>query len=86
MKRNSFFFGCIVGLLAPVVAHLLTLFTSWNMAIGNKSLSLYVIAALINLLFVRFFYRNALEKSARGVILITFVAAILLIFMQNLSV
>lgn len=86
MKRNSFFFGCIVGLIAPVIAHLLTLFTSWNMAIGNKSLSLYVIAALINLLFVRFFYRNVLEKSARGVILITFLAAIVLIFTKNLSV
>lgn len=85
MKRNSFFFGGVLGLIMPIIAHLLTLFTTWNMAIGNKSLSLYVIAALINLLFVRFFYRNALEKSARGVILITFVAAIVLIFTENLS-
>ncbi|WP_257669356.1 hypothetical protein [Parapedobacter tibetensis] len=85
MKINHFLFGCIIGLLAPTAAHLLTLFTSWNMVIGNKSLSLYVIAALINLLLMRFFYRNALEQSARGVILITFVAAMVLLFTQKLT-
>jgi hypothetical protein len=72
--------------MAPFVAHMLTVFTSWNLALGNKPLSLYVIAALINLLLVRFFYRNALEKSARGVILITFVGVLLLIFVGKLSV
>ncbi|GGH01168.1 hypothetical protein GCM10007415_41540 [Parapedobacter pyrenivorans] len=54
-------------------------------SIGIQPLSLYVIAALINLLFIRFFYRSMLEQPARGVILITFVASLLLIFTEKLS-
>jgi len=84
-KRNSLAWGVIIGLLAPAIAHLLTLFTSWAIVLGNKSLSLYVLAGLINLLLVRYFYRNGLEDSARGVILITFVSALLLILTDRLS-
>jgi len=86
VRRNTFIFGCAIGAVAPAIAHLLTLFTSWNMMLGNKPLSLYVISALINLLLVRFFYRNALERSARGVVLITFVAALLLIFIMDIGI
>ncbi|SEL79277.1 hypothetical protein SAMN05421740_11063 [Parapedobacter koreensis] len=86
LQRNSFPFGCLVGLLAPIVAYVITAwFASFNIIIGGKPLGLYVIAALINLLFVRFFYRNGLERSARGVILVTFVSVLLLIFIEKLS-
>ncbi len=77
--------GVAIGLLAPVAAYVLTKVTAWDMQLGGKPLSIYVIAALINLLLVRFFYRNARERSARGVILITFAAALLLIFTDSLK-
>lgn len=83
MRINSFFFGCVVGLVPPAAAHLLISFTS--LSVGNQPLSLYVIAALINLLLLRFFYRRSLEQSARGVIFITFVASLLLIYTEKLT-
>lgn len=85
MKRNNFLFGALLGLVAPALAHLLTLFTDWARLVGDKEIGLYVIAALLNLLLVRFYYRNAKENTARGIILVTFVAAIVLVFTKNLS-
>ena len=48
-------------------------------------LGLYVIAAAINLLLTRLLYRKALDRSARGVLLVTFMALLLLIFIDKLS-
>ena len=45
----------------------------------------YVIAATINLLLLRFFFRQALDRSARGILIITFLALILLIFIDKQS-
>lgn len=83
MKRNSFLAGVAVGVLAPVVSYLLKLFSPLGATM--HPLSLYVVAAAINLLLVRFFYRRELDRSARGILLITFVAALFLIFMEKLS-
>ncbi|MFC3200021.1 hypothetical protein ACFOET_20540 [Parapedobacter deserti] len=86
MKKNSFLFGSIIGLLAPSIAYFIMLLTPpLAITIGVRPLGLYAVSALINLLLVRFFYRNTLEKSAHGVVLITFAAALWLIFTQNLS-
>ncbi|PPL01890.1 hypothetical protein [Parapedobacter indicus] len=85
MQQNSLLLGLSIGLLAPLCAHILTTFTTLSVPFGSKQLGLYVIAALINLFVVRYFYRKGLEKAARGVILITFVLAMLLIFTTKLS-
>ncbi|MGV3761682.1 hypothetical protein [Parapedobacter sp.] len=83
MQRNSFFLGCLLGVLAPALACLLKAFSP--LAVTMNPLSLYVIAAAINLLLLRFFYRQALDRSARGVLLVTFVALLFLIFIEKLS-
>jgi len=85
MLGNPFLSGAALGLLMPAVAHILTKYTSLPFLIGSKPLGLYVIAALINLLLVRYFYRNGREPMARGVILITFALVLLLIFTTKLS-
>jgi len=48
-------------------------------------LTLYVVAAAINLLLLRFFFRRALDRTGRGVLLVTFLAVILLIFIDKQS-
>jgi len=48
-------------------------------------LGLYVIAAAANLVLIRFFYRQELDQSARGTLMITFVALILLIVIDKPS-
>ncbi len=75
-----------MGLAAPAIAHLLSTFTDWAALFGGKEIGIYVVAALVNLLVVRYYYRNGMENTARGIILVTFVATIALILVKNLSV
>jgi hypothetical protein len=85
MQRNSLFSGVGIGLLPPIIAHVLPMLIPGILSHGFKPLGLYVIAALINLFLVRYFYRRELEPTARGVLLITFALAMLLIFTKKLS-
>lgn len=85
MKKDNFTFGCLIGLLPPAIAHVLTTSGTMGPFISNKPLSLYVIAALINLVVIRYGYRNGYQKSAQGVIFATFAATLMLLFTQQVS-
>ncbi len=83
MKKNNLLFGILLGLIAPVIALILGEFNLTGIDIGSKNLSFYVIAALINLLLMRYYYRNEMGNSARGIILITFVGAMAVLFFRE---
>jgi hypothetical protein len=85
MKRNNFSFGLFIGLLPLVLAFLISHFNLTGIELGEKKLSFYILAALINLLLVRYYYRNEWSNTARGIILITFAGAVSLVFLQDLS-
>lgn len=82
MKKDSLVFGCLIGLVFPAVAHLLTKGGGLDIFSG-RPLALYVIAALLNLMLIRYGYRNAYEKSAQGIILVTFAATLILLFTRQ---
>lgn len=75
--------GCLVGVIAPAIAYLLRTFSSVGTTM--HPLSLYVLAAAINLLLLRFLYRGGLDRIAQGVLLVTFLAVLFLIFIDKLS-
>lgn len=72
-----------MGVFAPLAACLLKAFSSLGSTM--HPLGLYVIAAAANLVLIRFFYRQELDQSARGTLMITFVALILLIVIDKPS-
>ena len=87
MKKDSFILGTLIGAVAPIVAYLLSTFSSLQQSIfPDKPIAMYVFAAVINLIVVRFTYRAGYEKLAKGIVLITFLAMILLIFGTKLKV
>nr|WP_307876445.1 hypothetical protein [Parapedobacter lycopersici] len=76
--------GCAIGLIFPVIAYLLT--ASSAMAwLSNKPLGYYGVAGLINLALVRYGYRNNSEKTAQGIILVTFAAVLALLMTQKIT-
>lgn len=85
MRRDSFVLGCIIGLVFPAIAHAVTTNGTMGAFVSNKPLSLYVAAALINLIAVRYGYRNGYQKSAQGIIFATFAATLVLLFTQQVS-
>lgn len=85
LRTNNFYLGALIGLVTPVIAFLLTRWTDWAILL-NKPNSLYVLAGVVNLLLLRWYYRNDGENSARGVIMVTFIGVLVLIFTRTVSV
>jgi len=84
--KNNFWIGMALGVIFPLLAHLATIFTSIQTSLFiQKPIALYVIAATLNLISVRFLYRNEKEATANGVVLATFLAMIVLVvFMREM--
>ncbi len=84
--KNNFVLGTALGVIFPLLAHVATTFTNiQTFLFTHKPIALYVIAATINLIAVRFLYRNEKEATANGVVLATFLAMIVLIvFMREM--
>lgn len=83
MNKDNLFFGILLGLIAPIIAVIMSRFDITGIDLGSKYLSFYVIAALINLLLMRYYYRNGMSNSARGIILITFLGAMAFLFYRG---
>jgi len=54
--------------------------------INNKPFALYGLVALFNLLITRYFYHFRLTKTGQGIILITFLIAMFLLFLNNYKI
>lgn len=84
MRKDSLILGLVIGALAPIVAYLLTNYTSLQQTLfAEKPTAMYVLAGVINLVVVRFTYRGGFEKLAKGIILITFLAMAALILINR---
>lgn len=85
--KDSFWLGILVGMLAPILAYVLSDHTDIQISyFVDKPIAIYVIAALINLIVVRFTYRAGKESFAKGMVFITFVAMLILIIATKLKV
>ena len=82
-KKNNLFIGIIIALIAPLIAYLFTEFTTLGVRFANKPLALYGIAGAVNLLIARYFYKQRASKTGGGLIAVTFVALLLLLFLKG---
>ncbi len=80
LQQNNLLTGILSGLAAPLLAMLFT--EVWAFSFRQPH-TLYVLAALVNLLLVRFYYRSGRELAARGVILVTFAAMLSLLWIKS---
>lgn len=85
--KNNFALGVALGVIFPLLAYVATTFTTVQTSLfAHKPIALYVFAATINLIGVRFMYRKGKEATANGVVLVTFLAMIILLFTSRNSV
>ncbi|MGO1243153.1 MAG: hypothetical protein ACTJHT_00460 [Sphingobacterium sp.] len=86
--RNNFFLGLLLGLCAPLIALGLT---EYSLVGGNlfprQPLFLYALAAGANLLLVRVFYAKqySRDKIAKGILVITFIAMLVFLYMYKMD-
>lgn len=75
--------GFLLGAIAPITAFLLTEHSSLGDYFTSKPLTLYAIAAVANLLILRYFYKQGLTKSGGGMMAVTFLGLILLLLFKK---
>lgn len=85
--KNSLPLGVLIGVIFPLIAYFLTEHTSLQTSFFlEKPIAIYVMAAVVNLGIFRFSYRAGKDAFARGILLITFIAMLFLIFGTGLKV
>lgn len=85
-RRNNFYLGFVLGLIMPLLAYIFSRWPDGGLVLAGKPTAVFVLAGLANLLLVRWFYREGSEGSARGVMLITFVAALILFYTRTMTI
>lgn len=85
--KDSFWKGGLVGIIAPILAYILTEYTAIQQSFfDEKPIAIYVIAAVINLVLVRFSFRAGHESFAKGIVLVTFIAMLILLVISRFKV
>ncbi|MBE8721429.1 hypothetical protein [Sphingobacterium pedocola] len=85
--KNSLIQGVLIGFIAPLIAFLLTVYTDLeNMLSPDKPIFLYVIAAGVNLIATRILFKEGFDAAGRGVVLVTFIGVLLLLFWAKFKI
>ena len=87
--KNNLGWGVLLGILLPLLAFLLGRYTSLaSMLPAGKEGTLYIVAAAVNLLAVRFLYRREppLDRVAKGMLLITFVGMLMFLYTHKINI
>ncbi len=85
--KNNVLLGVLLGAIFPLLAYVLTTFTELQRTLfSQKPIALYVMAAVVNLVAVRFIYRSGRENTAKGIVLVTFLAMVLMVVVLRIKV
>ena len=87
--KNNIWIGMAIGLIFPLLAYLLTTYTTMaDRMFPTKPFLLYMVAAVINLVLIRLFYRKtpSLETSAKGVMLVTFLGMLVFLYFHKMNI
>ncbi|TDS14908.1 hypothetical protein [Sphingobacterium paludis] len=85
--RDSIWIGVGLGAVFPLLAYALTTYTSLpTQLFPTKPFAFYVVAAGINLVLMRVFYKRAVpyDQTAKGIVLITFLGMLLFLYFFKL--
>lgn len=86
--KNSFLLGLLLGAISPLLAYGLTNYTALAQQwFPSKPFAFYVVAAGINLLLMRIFFRKETpqDKLAKGILLTTFLGMLLCLYFFKLQ-
>jgi drug/metabolite transporter (DMT)-like permease len=73
LNKNSLPAGIFAGLIFPAVAWIAAYLLKGSVELINRPALPFFIAIALNLIMLRLFLKKDLDKTGRGVILITFV-------------
>lgn len=76
-RRNNLYLGIALGACLPALAILLVEFLKVELRTGMRESTIYMICIGLNALLFRQFYKKEKEDTAKGVLLVTFIYALI---------
>lgn len=87
--KNSLWVGVLIGVFAPAFAYILTNYTSFvQQFFPTKPFVFYILAAAVNLVLVRIYYRREMPQDniAKGVIISTFLGMLFILYFYKVHI
>lgn len=85
LKKNNLLTGILIGLILPVLSGIAFEIFFTNVWLFGKKGMPYLVVILINMLMVRYIAKKDRDKTMQGIMLVTFVFAVL-VFMFRFNV
>ena len=83
LKRDSIFFGVLIGILFPIIAYLILYFGLELLEMAferdwlNERPAIKLVSIVVNLFLIRYYFvKLNFEQTGRGLLIVTFVAVI----------
>lgn len=83
LKKNNLLLGILLGAMTPIIAFLLDEYTPLGARFVDKPLTLYAIGGAVNLLMVRYYYKQQASKTGGGIMGITFIGLLLILYFKG---
>ncbi|WP_374164064.1 stationary phase survival protein SurE [Arcticibacter sp. MXS-1] len=80
LKRDNVWIGVVLGLVLPGIAAFVVEVLKKNVRLLEKDDLLYIGCAALNLILVRYLFRQYKENTARGVVASTFICALIFFY------
>ena len=80
LKRDNVWLGAVLGLILPAIAFFIVEILKKNVRVLEKDDLLYIGCVALNLILVRYYFREYKENTARGIIGSTFICAFIFFY------
>lgn len=80
LKRDNVWLGAVLGLILPAIAFFFVEILKKNLSFLKKDDLLYIGCVALNLILVRYYFREYKENTARGIIGSTFICAFIFFY------
>ncbi|HEY4324366.1 MAG TPA: hypothetical protein VGN20_10275 [Mucilaginibacter sp.] len=79
-KINNVIYGVLIGLIFPVIALIAEFLLKANTYLINRPAVPYFVAIAFNLIMLRIFLKRDVGKTLRGIMLVTFIFMLFVLF------
>lgn len=80
LKRDNVWLGAVLGLVLPAIAYFFVEILKKNVRVLEKDDLLYIGCVALNLILVRYYFKEYKENTARGIIGSTFICAFIFFY------
>lgn len=80
LKRDNVWLGAVLGLVLPAIAYFFVEILKKNVKVLEKDDLLYIGCVALNLILVRYYFKEYKENTARGIIGSTFICAFIFFY------